>query len=783
MDNNENRSFRSGAKRRLQAPKPKRHLFKKITLSVITVLLVLLVLGTGLFIYYASSAPKIDYNSLTSDNSTKIYDNRGKIISRLGAQNRDYVSSKQTPRQLKSAVVSIEDRHFYTDQGVDPARIVEAAFSDVFHSSNIQGGSTLTQQLVKLSVFSTAASDRTIKRKAQEAWLALKIDHQYSKQKILEFYINKVYMGNNIYGMQTAAEYYYGKPLSKLNLAETATLAGMPQSPTLYNPYVYPKYAQERRNQVLSAMVQNKQISQQEANQAANTNIKANLAKSHHNTDTFSVNEKYIDGYLKQVIQELNEKGYNTHSGAKVYTNLNLNNQKHLYKLANGHDISFPNNKFQVGATMVNAHNGKVTAMLGGRKVKVPFGTNRAVQTDRSNGSTMKPLMDYGPAIQYLKYPTYQPVYDTPYTYPGTDISLHDFDNRYEGIITMRKAIVESRNIPAIRTAVNVGIPRATDFLSRLGLRFNKQLEIQNGIGAYISSEQEAAAYAAFANGGTYYKPYLVNKVVTSDNKVHNYSSNGKRAMSRATAFMLTDMMKGVMNSSNGSGTAAKVSGLNEAGKTGTTQYPNNYLDKFAGYASMDSWFTGYTKNMAMSIWTGYDHPFQAGHDVTAEQTNIAQELYKYEMEYASVGQPNEDWTKPSDVGEINKNGHPEYYIEGHSNISGDVTHNGDLTSNKKYNLSLNGSDSSSESSSSSSSTNTNSESSSAKSDKDSDNDTNNSSGSTSSDIDHSSSGSGSSGSSNDNSSSSQPSQSSSSQLSSSSNQSSSSSSSSNNQS
>ena len=655
--------------------KPKKRSRLKIILLVLVGLIVLAgASGLGLFIYYAQSAPKITRNALSSDNSTKFYDSKGKLISRLGAQNRDYVKSADIPTNLKNAIVSTEDRRFYKHHGVDPVRILGAATANVTGSSlGLQGGSTLTQQLVKLSVFSTAASDRTLKRKAQEAWLAIQVENKYSKSQILEFYINKVYMGNGVYGMQTAAEYYYNKPLSKLNLSQLALIAGMPQSPTNYNPYKFPSYATKRRNEVLQAMVKNKVITSAQASQAEAVNVQTGLAKTHTKVNTSKKTTKYVDSYLKEAISELGEKGYKVNGGLKVYTNLNMSAQKKMYKTANSsYTIAYPSKKFQLGATLVNVNNGKVVAMQGNRKNKVSFGLNRAVQTDRSSGSTAKPLMDYGPAIQYLKYPTYQPVKDTEYTYPGTTKSLMDFDNKYEGTITMRKALVESRNIPAIRTLENVGIDRAQDFLSNLGISFDKTLELQNGIGLYISSEQEAAAYAAFANGGTYYKPYLIKKVVQSNGKTTNYKSKGKRAMSESTAFMMTNMLKGVMESNNGSGTAAKISGLYEAGKTGTTQYPSDYLSKVPEDSSMDAWFTGYTRHFALSIWTGYDRQFKTGHYITQEQSKISQEYYREVMADVSLNKSNIDWQQPSDVVQTKKNGVNEYYVAGYPGTSTD---------------------------------------------------------------------------------------------------------------
>ncbi|USS91105.1 PBP1A family penicillin-binding protein [Fructilactobacillus carniphilus] len=676
---------------RLKKSRKKKHgpIFQ-ITMWVLFFLVVLFFIGCGVFAYYASTAPNISYKTLSSDNSTTIYDRNGKVISRLGMQNRDYVKQEDIPDNLKNAIISVEDRHFYTDKGVDPVRIAGAAVNNVFGGGGLQGGSTLTQQLVKLSVFSTKASDQTLKRKAQEAWLATKVNREYSKQQILEFYINKVYMGNNAYGMQTASEVMYHKPLSKLDLSQIALLAGLPQAPVAYNPVHNPKYATARRNQVLEAMVKNKSISRAQADQAEKEDVQTGIDKKNVDKTPTQKDEKYADAYIGQVLQEMNQKGYKLNAGNKVYTNIDMDVQKKMYNLANDEnsDLNFPNNDFQIGATMTNPNNGKVVAMLGSRKQNVQFGLNRAVQTDHSSGSTMKPLMDYGPAIEYLNYPTYQPLKDTPYTYPGTDRKLHDFDNRYEGTITMQKALVESRNIPAIRTLEAVGVPRATEFLKGLGMTFKDPLNLQNGIGAYISTEQEAAAYGAFANGGTYYKPYTISKVETPTGETNHYESKGKEAMSDSTAFMMTEMLKGVMTDPNGSGTAANIPGLNQAGKTGTTQFPDDWLSSVPDGSSMDSWFTGYTKNLSLSVWTGYDHPLEPGHYISQSQAKISQLFYKEVMEDASQDLPNDNWTKPADVIKTRMDNQTQYYIAGHGgeakeNVIKNSTQSGQTADNK----------------------------------------------------------------------------------------------------
>lgn len=650
--------------------KNKRHMgpVGHILLWIVFFLFVLFLLGCGMFTYYAATAPHISYSTLSSDNSTTIYDKDGKVISRLGMQNRNYVRSQDIPENLKNAIISVEDRHFYTDKGIDPIRIVEAAVSNVFGGGGLQGGSTLTQQLVKLSVFSTKSSDQTLKRKAQEAWLAIQVDRNYSKQQILEFYINKVYMGNNAYGMQTESEVLFNKPLSELDLSQTALLAGLPQAPVSYNPVTNPEYARDRRNKVLDAMVKNKAISKSQAEAAKNEDVEKGIDKKRAQSNPTQANEKYADGYISQVIQELQQKGYKLDAGNKVYTNLDMDMQKHMYKLANDSNegLGFPNNDFQIGATVVDPNNGKVVAMLGGRKQNTMFGLNRAVQTARSSGSTIKPLMDYGPAVEYLHYPTYQTVKDTPFTYPGTNIKVNNFDNKYEGNMTMQKALVESRNVPAVRTLEAVGIDRATDFLSGLGMTFDKPLTLQNGLGAYVSTEQEAAAFSAFSNGGTYYQPYMIDKVVTPTGDSETFDTKSNQAMSAATAFIMTQMLKGVINDSDGSATSARISGLNQAGKSGQTQYPSEWLSKVPYNSDMDAWFTGYTKHYSMSVWTGYDQPFQEGHQITGDQYTLAQKYYKAVMSTASEGLPNTNWTKPSDVVKTYKDGHDQYYLAGY---------------------------------------------------------------------------------------------------------------------
>ena len=684
-------------------------LIKKILLWVAGIVVLLMVASAALFFYYASSAPKISRSDLTSQSITTIYDDQNRVISRLGAQKREYAKDNQIPKQLKNAVVSIEDRRFYKHHGVDTIRILGAATSNVFgRSAGMQGGSTLTQQLVKLSVFSTAASDRTLKRKAQEAWLAINVEQHFSKSQILDFYINKVYMGNGIYGMQTAAQYYYGKDLNDLDLSQLALLAGMPESPTYYNPLVSnTKYATQRRNEVLNAMVRSNYITQSQANQAASESVTAGLDPDHGNISGSgtTVDSKIVDPYVKQVLADLQAEGYNPYSdGLKVHTNLDLDAQQHLYDAANK-NVQFQNDKMQAGVAVTDPHNGQIIAMLGGRHTgNVVYGLNRAVQSNRSSGSTAKPLMDYGPAIEYLQWPTFKSIADTRFVFPGTNTVLHDFDKKYKGNMTMREALVQSRNVPAIRALQAVGIKRATSFLDGLGISQKQPYTLQNGIALYISPLQVSAAYAAFANGGTYYKPYYISSITTQDGSVKQFNPKGKRAMNKATAYMITDMLKGVFTDSQGSATDARLDGVNQAGKTGTTNYPGNSSQS----GVMDSWMAGYTKNYSIAVWTGYDHPLEPGGSISEQYVKSAQLLYKDLMQYLDSQNHASDWTMPDTVEAVRVKGKRQLVIRD-SKWAFDYTE--DTSDDRDSSSTSSSSDSSSSSASSSSASSSSSES------------------------------------------------------------------------
>lgn len=634
---------------------------KYAAIAAISLFFLLLIMGGLVFGYYAAKAPTLSEKDLIATTSSKIYDNQNNLIADLGAEKRINVKTNEIPTDLVNAIVAIEDHRFFNHRGVDFIRIGGAFFSNL--RGGRQGGSTLTQQLIKLTYFSTSSSDQTLSRKIQEAWLATQLEQKATKQEILTYYINKVYMSNGNYGMQTAARSYYAKDLKDLSLPQVALLAGMPQAPNQYDPYTNPEAALQRRNLVLKEMLDMKSITNEQYESAVNTPVTDGLQSL-----TGSSNyPAYMDNYLKEVIQQVEEEtGYNVlTTGMDVYTNVDTAAQKRLWDIYNSDEyVNYPDNELQVASTIIDVTNGKVIAQLGSRhqSSNVSFGTNQAVETNRDWGSTMKPISDYAPAIEHEEYSsTGITIPDTPYNFPGTNTQIYNWDRQYYGNISMVYALQQSRNVTAVRALEKVGLKKAQKFLSSIGIDYPEMVyanaissntsDSSNKYGA--SSEKMAAAYATFANGGTYYKPQYVNRVVFSDGTTKNFETSGTRVMKEATAYMMTDMLKSVITA--GLGYNANISGLYHAGKTGTSNYADNELKKLTkdyNYSSIvtpDESFVGYTTQYSMAVWTGYTNRLTP---VLDDGIKVATDVYKQMMLYLyeQYGSGSEDWTQPSGV-------------------------------------------------------------------------------------------------------------------------------------
>ena len=631
---------------------------KYLSIGLLSLFIAAFLLGGGVFLYYANKAPELSESKLVATTSSKIYDSKNELIADLGAERRVNAQSSEIPTDLVNAIVSIEDHRFFTHRGLDSIRIAGAFLRNLSSRGGLQGGSTLTQQLIKLTYFSTSTADQTLSRKVQEAWLAIQLERTATKQEILTYYINKVYMSNGNYGMQTAAENYYGKDLKDLSIPQLALLAGMPQAPNQYDPYSHPEEALERRNLVLSEMQKHGYLTAEQYETAINTPITDGL-QSLRAVNSYP---QYMDNYLKEVIDQVEqETGYNLlTTGMEVYTNVDQEVQKRLWDVYNTDEyVDYPDDDLQAASTIVDVTNGKVIAQLGSRhqSSNVSFGINQAVETNRDWGSTMKPITDYAPALEYGIYDsTAYMLKDAPYNYPGTNIPVYNWDKSYFGNITLQYAIQQSRNVTAVETLERVGLDQAKTFLNGLGIDYptmvyanaisSNTTESNKKYGA--SSEKMAAAYAAFANGGIYHKPMYINKVVFSDGSSKEFSDAGTRAMKETTAYMMTEIMKTVLT--YGTGRGAYMSWLPQAGKTGTSNYTDdeieNYIKRY-DYVAPDELFVGYTRKYSMAVWTGYSNRLTP---IEGDGFRVAANIYRSMMQYLSEDDSPGDWTMPEGV-------------------------------------------------------------------------------------------------------------------------------------
>ena len=660
MTENNTEQTRSSQHRHTKKKAPtssKKKLWKKILIGIAAFVTVAIIAIVAIFAYYGATAPTIQASDLEGATETKILDKDGELIYSLGGEKRDLITSEQVPQLLKDAITSIEDKRFYSHMGIDPIRIAGSFLRNAKAGQITQGGSTITQQLVKLAVFSTKKEDQTYKRKIQEIMLALQLERNYSKEQILTYYLNKVYMANNVYGFGTASHYYFNKELSELSLPQVALLAGMPQAPNSYDPYANADQAKERRDLVLYSMKENGKITKEQYDQAVATPITEGLIAHNNNVDS---NDKALvyDSFVTMVLKEVQEKtGLDPYNdGLTIETTIDSKAQQRLYEIVNTNDyIQYVNDKIQNAVVMLDTKTGAVRAVNGGRKQTTLLGYNRATDNSRSTGSTIKPVIDYGPAIEYLNYSTGQTIMDQRTTY-SNGVELNNWDFSHKGAMTLRTALVYSRNTTALQTFKAVGETNIKSFLNNLDIQIKNDgqdyLVESNSIGADISPIKMAAAYATFGNYGTYSKPYTVTKVTTRDGQVTEFKPEQKQAMKDSTAYMITDVLKDSFK--YGFATQAAIPGLPTAAKTGSSNY--TVEQKRAMGASdyediiPDSWFIGYSTDYTISAWTGYDNPYEQGGGVDTTEQEYSRLIYYYLMKYMAESSSGDDWVQPDSV-------------------------------------------------------------------------------------------------------------------------------------
>ncbi|MCU5704959.1 PBP1A family penicillin-binding protein [Bacillus wiedmannii] len=641
-------------------PKKKGSFFKKFLIGCLLLGIVGLIASVSAFFVMVKDAPKLDKSKLVNPLSTKFLDKNGNFFYEYGAEKRTHVTYDQIPKVVESAFLATEDSRFYDHNGIDFKRTTKAVMENVTGGFGSQGGSTITQQVVK-NYFLTM--DKTAKRKVQEWYLSYKLEQQYSKHEILEMYLNKINLGNRSYGIATAAQKYYNKDLKDLQLHEAAMLAGLPQGPNIYDPTKKENVerATNRRNVVLSLMNRHGYITKDEMDNAMKISVTEGLQPASEVTEMKY--QAFLDAVVKEVEKEYPDINIGS-DGLTIHTTLDQDAQDYAEKIMDGNLIKYPNDQFQGSFVFMDTQSGEVRAIGAGRKEsKSTFkGHNMATDLKRQVGSTMKPIFDYGPAIENLQWSTYHQLNDSEYTY-STGKKIRNATNSYKGDVSLREALKKSLNIPALKTAQAVGLPKSQAFAEGLGMTFKDGKTYEStAIGSNDSSPlQLAGSYAAFGNGGNYNKPHFVKEVIFPDGKKKSFKPKEQRAMQDYTAYMVTDVLRDVVKpGAGGTGPTAYVSGVDVAGKTGTQNFDEDVLKKYGipADANRDSWFAGYTPQYTMAVWTGYEKNGPENY-ISDRYTRIAQQMFQVMMSKFATDKSR--FERPSSVQEING----ELYVKG----------------------------------------------------------------------------------------------------------------------
>ena len=601
------------AKKGKNSKKGKKKLGKKILLGFLIFFLICIIAGIAFFIFIAVTAGKFDPDKLYSKEASTLLDKDGEVFAKLGTQMRQKIDYEDMSEELINAIVATEDSRFFEHNGFDLPRFMKASFGQLL-GQDAGGASTLTMQVSKNQYTSAVSSGFAgIKRKFTDIYISMfQIEPNYSKEEILEFYANSYYLGSGAYGVEQAAETYFNKEAKDLNLSESAMIAGLFQSPVAYDPNINPEKTESRRLTVLSLMKRHGYITDKEYEIAKKMTVDKIVIKGRSANTS---NAKY-QSFIDRVAAEVEEKTeYDPYSySMKIYTTMDREKQDEISAIMDGSNYKWENDKVQAGIIAMETKTGEIVAIGGGRNKTDAKSYNNATDIKRQIGSTAKPLFDYGPAVEYLDWNTDHPIIDDKTTYSdGTEIN--NWDGRYKGIITIREALVDSRNIPALKTFQSVPNSDIKEFVTKLGLspevQSNGKLHEAHAIGGYTgeSPMTVAAAYAAFGNNGTYNEPHTFTKI-EFDETGETYKNDYKKTkvMSPETAYMVTDML--VDTGQNALGRYNNINGSQFAAKTGTTNFDEETMKQahLPSNAVNDLWVAGYNSEYSIAVWYGYEN-------------------------------------------------------------------------------------------------------------------------------------------------------------------------------
>ncbi len=529
-----------------------------------------------------------------------IYDKNGDYVTTLvGRENRIVIDTSTLPAHVVDAFLAAEDLRFFKHPGFDVTRILGAVMSNVRTGGFDQGASTITQQLVKLSHLST---QKTIARKLEEIHLAIQLEQLFSKAQILDMYLNYIYFGQGAYGIQAAAKVTFGIDAHELSPAQAAALAAAIKAPSSYSIHASPENNAQRREYILTVMRDEGMLTQE----VFDTALQEKLTP----IGTAAVHTEYgwfVDAVLDEAELQLDVSAEMLLAGGyRIDTTLDPAMQTVMDKQFENKSV-FPANAadgtpVQAAAAAVDVHTGAVRAIVGGREYATRRGLNRATHLRRQPGSALKPLAVYAPAMEYAGWTTASVILDEPTTFGS--YQPRNAGNAYYGNVTVRSALKSSLNIPAVKVLEAIGVGTARRYLTSVGIELDDRdwnLSLSLGSMTYGASPvQMAAAYAPFANGGTFYAPYFIETITDRDGVVvYRHQDSGTRVLSTQNAYLMTSLMQTVVAS--GTGTRLNSAGVQVAGKTGTVN--------MVGGGNRDAWMSAYTADLSTAVWMGFDQP------------------------------------------------------------------------------------------------------------------------------------------------------------------------------
>lgn len=632
--------------------KPKKNKKK----SILTILLYIFDAGMLLmavfFIYVVLTAPNFDPERLYDKQVSMLYAKNGVEFASVGSSNRELITYDQLPETFIDALVATEDSRFFEHNGFDLPRFLVASVKQVLtHSGG--GASTLTMQVSKNKLTSTEASGiEGIVRKFQDIYISVfKMEKKYTKQEIMEFYVNSNYLGGNAWGVEAASKQYFNKTVSELTLPEAAMIVGIFNAPGSYDPFIAPDKCEQRRLIVLSLMKRHGYITEEEYNDAKEMTVSKILVNA--NAKSNSDYQSFINTVVEEVKDKTGKNPYTT--SMKIYTTMDADQQEYIEKLMRGKldGYTWENDKVQGSVAVIDSSDGSISAIGAGRN-RGELDQNYATMISRQIGSTAKPLYDYGPAIEFLGWGSSTQIIDEPWAYSGTNTYIKNWNGTYSGFTNVKEAIIDSKNIPALKTFQSVPNNKIYKYVTSLGLHPEADGNVvheSHALGGYTGENplSMAAAYNAYSSNGYYTEPYSFTKIVYTDSdETYTYKPTKKKVVSDETSYIMSRIL--IDTAQSYSSYYKYINGVTYAAKSGTSNLTDATIKQFnlPSNAVADLWFAGYNGEYAIAVWYGYDDLTIGYNTFGSKQNNRL-----FQAAAKGVFKKSLDTTMPEDVTEV----------------------------------------------------------------------------------------------------------------------------------